>query len=47
MLSSTKQVFRSRTVHELLGCSEVRTAMIYTHALNHGMAGVRSQLDRR
>jgi site-specific recombinase XerD len=29
----------------LLGRSEVRTTMIYTHVLNRGPVGVRSQLD--
>ncbi len=33
-----------RTVQELVGHKDVKTAMIYTHALNRGPAGVRSPL---
>lgn len=34
-----------RTVQEILGHTDVRTTMIYTHVLNKGPGGVRSPLD--
>ncbi len=46
----TEQTYESgydiRTVQELLGHSEVKTTMIYSHVLNRGPAGVCSLVDR-
>ncbi|MBI1249788.1 tyrosine-type recombinase/integrase [bacterium] len=37
--------YEIRTVQELLGHSDVRTTMIYTHVPNQGVRGVRSPAD--
>jgi site-specific recombinase XerD len=41
----TEAGYNSRTVQELLGHQDVRTTMIYTHALNQGGKEVYSPSD--
>lgn len=35
-----------RTVQELVGHTDVKTTLIYTHVLNCGSSGLRSPVDR-